>query len=98
MFEQPEQLPIVVRPPVEQQPVLIDLHQPTVPMDPPTAEQVRAAEAAFTRQEKESATAAGIMAMWAAGMIAPDILMDFKTAIDDEEEEPARKPKLPDPK
>lgn len=97
-MEHHEAMPILVRPPIEQQPEVIDLHAPGTTSEPPTQEEGRAAAAIFARQEKESATAGAIMAVWAAGMVLPDMIRDMKEANDrdNEEEEPQKKrPQLP---
>src|SRR4051794_23750609 len=91
-----QEVPIVVRPPVEKQPEILDIQAPGATADPPTEEQVRMASAAFARQQKETNAAGAIMAVWMAGIMAPDIIRDF-TQPDEEDEEENRKrpPRLP---
>ncbi len=56
-----------------------------------TPEEIRAKEAVFAQQNKESDTAAALLNMYVGGMVIHDIIMDNLTPPADEDED---KPKL----
>lgn len=58
-----------------------------------TPEEIRAKEAVFAQQNKESETVAGLLNMYVGGMVLHDILVDSLSQPDDEEEV-KDKPKL----
>jgi len=95
-MEQHDEMPVVVRPPIEQPPEIIDIHAPGTNAEPPTPEQARMADAHFGRREKESDAAAAVMALWVAGAVLPDMFRDMTEKDDEEEDDPAKKkPELP---
>src|SRR5438093_5080716 len=69
---------------------------PPHPVPPPTPEQVRAAEALFAAQERESATVAGLLGMWTGVMLLNDLAQEHLSepageVEPDEEEDPRLK-------
>jgi hypothetical protein len=52
-----------------------------------TPEEIRAVEAVFAQQEKESQTVAGLLNMYVGGMVLHDILVDSLSQPDDEDED-----------
>jgi hypothetical protein len=62
-----------------------------------TPEEIRAVEAVFAQQEKESATVAGLLNMYVGGMVLHDILVDsLSKPADAVEDEPNDKHKQED--
>jgi hypothetical protein len=73
---------------------------PVLPDQPRDPEQVRALEAVFTAQEKESTTVAGLLSVLSGTMVLHDLAVDTFTGPDDEveaEEKPREKeePEVP---
>ncbi len=61
------------------------------PPAPPTPEQARAVEAAFSRRE-ENASVAGILGLWTSAMVLNDLLQDASEELDRPVGAPKRKP------
>jgi hypothetical protein len=61
---------------------------PPHPLPPPTEEQVRAADAVFAAQERESSTVAGLLGMWTGVMLLNDLAHEhFSRPADEAERE-----------
>jgi hypothetical protein len=74
--------------------VEIPAHQAPAP-PAPTPEQIQAADAAFARQEKESATVAGLLGLWTGAMLLRDVTLDSLPSEEEQEDEadPRKKPR-----
>jgi hypothetical protein len=68
----------------------VDAPMPGVTVEAPPPEQVRAAEAYFTRQE-ENHLVAGLMGMWTGALVLHDLAAEHFEDRDDIEEERERK-------
>jgi len=76
----------VTRPAVIRPSPPVDLQAPALDLPAPTPEQARATDAVFSKEE--NAEAGAIMSLWAAGMIANELVRDAAAnlAKDDEDE------------
>jgi hypothetical protein len=74
-----------VTPPVEQAPL------PGTTVESPRPEQVRAAEAFFTRQQEEARLVCGLMGMWMGTLLLHDLAVEHFDARDEIEEERERR-------
>jgi hypothetical protein len=68
---------------------------PPHPVPPPSPEQVRAAEALFAAQERESNAVAGLLGMWTGVMLLNDLAQEhFSPPAGELEEEEEREPRV----
>jgi hypothetical protein len=70
--------------PPQQEPAMVHA------MAPPTPEQTRAVEAAFTRDE--NANVAALLGFWTSAMIVNDLMQDAAEELDRSDMQPKRKP------
>jgi hypothetical protein len=84
---------IVLAPPAQTRPAIpLEVPSEAAALPARSPEEIRAVEAVFAQQEKESATAAGLLFMPTATMILRDILVDtFAEPVDEVEVEPKAK-------
>jgi hypothetical protein len=81
---------------VDMQRLLHDVEAPPLELPSPTEEEARAMDQAFATQPEEPNTLLDGMTLAAAGMVIHDIVKDTLAAPEDEEDDPAAKPKNPD--
>ena len=88
LYESP---PIINPGPIEAQPPILASAQ-EAPAPPPTAEQIRAAEALFAARERESEQVAGLLGLWTSAMILNDLATETFSHPAGEVEAENRKP------
>ncbi len=90
-------IPLVSRPALEQHPFVLDTGAPTHNTRAATPEEVRAVEALFAQQDRESASVVNLMSAYGAGMLLHDLVKDTFTregGEDEPDEAPKKKPRI----
>jgi hypothetical protein len=95
MSHTPHETAVFAPAPVESPAPVVEAPAHQAPAPPaPTAEQMKAADAVFARQEKESATVAGLLGLWTGGMLLRDVAVDSLTPEEEgDEADPTKKPR-----
>jgi len=66
----------------------------TVVQSPPSQEQVRAAEAVFSQQDREANAALGLLGIWTSTVLLHDLALEHFWSSKGEEEEEAKRRKV----